>query len=215
VTPTDTRGKPPPARNKSGWTAAKTAEEADPGLARERTDLAWTRTAISFAALGGAILKATPVAGVLVLAMAALIWGLGRLSRRYERLTDRHRSRLLLLITLAVTFVSLVALALALLAGGTPLTPVTASLPQVARFGVTGPESADRVWQSGAPAKRHRWSRLPAGATRLHLAIDTAATGPIQLLLPQNEDSRPRGYADASVRAADALGAGPGPALVG
>ena len=122
MTPTGTRGQPPPARNQPGWTAAKTAGEADPGLARERTDLAWTRTAISFAALGGAILKATPVAGVLVLAMAALVWGLGRLSRRYERLTDRHRSRLLLLITLAVTFVSLVALALALLAGGTPLT---------------------------------------------------------------------------------------------
>lgn len=85
--------------------------------------MAWTRTAISFAALGGAILRATPVAGVLVLAMAALVWGIGCLSRRYERLTDRHRSRLLLLITLAVTFVSFVALALALLAGGSPLTP--------------------------------------------------------------------------------------------
>ena len=123
MTPTGTRAKPPPARSQPGGNAAKTAGEADPGLARERTDLAWTRTAISFAALGGAILRATPVAGVLVLAMAALVWGIGRLSRRYERLTDRHRSRLLLLITLAVTFVSSVALALALLAGGSPLTP--------------------------------------------------------------------------------------------
>jgi uncharacterized membrane protein YidH (DUF202 family) len=123
VIPADTRGRPAPARNQPGDTAAKNAEEADPGLARERTDLAWTRTAISFASLGGAVLKATPLAGVLILAMAAPVWGLGRLSRRYERLTDRHRSRLLLLITLAVTFVSLVALALALLAGGIPLTP--------------------------------------------------------------------------------------------
>ena len=121
MTPTGTRAKPPPARSQPGGTAAKTAGEADPGLARERTDLAWTRTAISFAALGGAILRATPAAGVLVLAMAALAWSLGRLSRRYERLTDRHRSRLLLLITLAVTFVASVALALALLAGGIPL----------------------------------------------------------------------------------------------
>jgi len=98
-------------------------EDTDPGLARERTGLAWTRTAISFAALGGALLRATPPAGVLVLAMSALVWGLGRLSRRYERLTDLHRSRLLMLITLAVTLVSLVALVLALPAGRTPLTP--------------------------------------------------------------------------------------------
>lgn len=117
MTPAGTRAQPPPARSQPGGNAAKTAEEADSGLARERTDLAWTRTAISFAALGGAILRATPVAGVLVLAMAALVWGLGRLSRQYERLTDRHRSRLLLLITLAVAFVSSVALALALLNG--------------------------------------------------------------------------------------------------
>lgn len=56
-------------------------EDTDPGLARERTGLAWTRTAISFAALGGAVLKTTAPVGALVLAMSAVVWGLGRMSR--------------------------------------------------------------------------------------------------------------------------------------
>lgn len=87
---------------------------ADPGLARERTELAWTRTAVSFAALGAAILKTSPVPGLLIVAMAALVWGLGRLSppRRTDRGDDRRRP--LLLITVAVTLVSLVALGVAL-----------------------------------------------------------------------------------------------------
>ena len=92
---------------------AEDMEETDPGLARERTGLAWTRTAISFAALGGALLKTTPPAGAVILAMGALVWGLGRLSQRCDRLTNRHRNRLVLLITLAVILVSLLALALA------------------------------------------------------------------------------------------------------
>jgi Domain of unknown function (DUF202) len=59
-------------------------EDLDPGLARGRTALAWIRMAIWFAALGGAILKMAPLAGVPVLAASALIWGIGRLPRRYE-----------------------------------------------------------------------------------------------------------------------------------
>jgi uncharacterized membrane protein YidH (DUF202 family) len=96
-------------------------EDMDPGLARERTELAWTRTAIAFAALGGAILKTTPAAGIPVLAASALIWGIGRLTRRHERTGTHAQRRLLLLITIAVTLVSAAALALAL-AGGSPLT---------------------------------------------------------------------------------------------
>ncbi|HEX9042271.1 MAG TPA: DUF202 domain-containing protein, partial [Trebonia sp.] len=56
-------------------------EERDPGLARERTSLAWTRTALSFAALGGAALKVNVVTGLLILAIAPVIWQAGRVTR--------------------------------------------------------------------------------------------------------------------------------------
>jgi uncharacterized membrane protein YidH (DUF202 family) len=56
-------------------------EERDPGLARERTSLSWTRTAISFAALGGVVLKANVITGLIILAIAPVIWQLGRVSR--------------------------------------------------------------------------------------------------------------------------------------
>ena len=56
-------------------------EERDPGLARERTSLAWTRTAISFAALGGTMLKTNVVTGLLILAVAPVVWQLGRVTR--------------------------------------------------------------------------------------------------------------------------------------
>ena len=55
-------------------------EEYTPGLARERTSLAWTRTAISFAALGGVVLKANEVTGLIILALAPVIWQLGRMA---------------------------------------------------------------------------------------------------------------------------------------
>jgi uncharacterized membrane protein YidH (DUF202 family) len=94
-------------------TPAEDIEDTDPGLARDRTELAWTRTAISFAALGGAILKSHPYAGIPILALSALIWKLGRLASAPA--PGAIRSRRLLLIAIAVTGVSLVALALTLL----------------------------------------------------------------------------------------------------
>jgi len=84
-------------------------EDRDPGLARQRTALAWTRTAISFAALGGAVLKTNVVGGAIILAIAPLIWQLGRLRRPGGRLG---------LITAAIVVVSLVALVLSVLAQG-------------------------------------------------------------------------------------------------
>jgi uncharacterized membrane protein YidH (DUF202 family) len=77
-------------------------EDRDPGLARERTALAWTRTAISFAAVGGVVLKKDVVPGLILLALAPVIWQLGRL--------PHHRPGQLRLVTLTIIAVSLVAL---------------------------------------------------------------------------------------------------------
>jgi uncharacterized membrane protein YidH (DUF202 family) len=87
--------------------------EVDPGQARARTELAWSRTAIAFAAVGGAILKTNVAAGLTVLAMSLLIWLVRRLFP--DGATTDARPRRLLLVTMTVTAVSLVALALALL----------------------------------------------------------------------------------------------------
>jgi len=74
----------------------------DRGLARERTALAWTRTAISFAAVGGVVLKRDTVPGLILLAVAVGIWQLGRLAH--------HRQERLKLMTAAIVAVALVAL---------------------------------------------------------------------------------------------------------
>jgi uncharacterized membrane protein YidH (DUF202 family) len=82
------------------------AEQPDPGLASERTRLAWTRTAISFAALGAAVLRASPMAGALVLAAAGLIWAIGRLASRSVRAGSGDRRRLLAMISGTVAALS-------------------------------------------------------------------------------------------------------------
>ena len=81
-------------------------EDADPGLARARTSLAWTRTAISFAAVGGVLLKKDVAPGLIILATALVIWWVGRL--------DYHRPGRLKLVTATVVAVALVALVVAL-----------------------------------------------------------------------------------------------------
>ena len=48
-------------------------EDLSPGTAAERTRLAWERTAIAFGAVGLAMLRREPVAGVLVLAATPVI----------------------------------------------------------------------------------------------------------------------------------------------
>ncbi len=94
-------------------------EESDPGLARERTSLAWTRTAISFAALGGAVLKVSVASGLVILAMAAVVWRLGWMRR--------PGAQRLGLITVSIVAVALLSLIIAL----------------------TGPDAALRLPQAG------------------------------------------------------------------
>ena len=74
----------------------------EPGLARERTALAWTRTAISFAAVGGVVLKRAVVPGLILLALAPAIYLLGRLAY--------GRPGKLKLVTATIVAVALVAL---------------------------------------------------------------------------------------------------------
>ena len=88
-------------------------EDADPGLARERTSLAWARTAIAFAAVGAVILRRQPVAGLIVLAITPVVWGIGRVAARGEG--HEPRARRLLLVTVIVTSVAALAVAVALL----------------------------------------------------------------------------------------------------
>ncbi len=89
-------------------TPAAPAGDRDPGLARERTELAWTRTAISYAALGAAVLRAAPAAGVMVLALGAVAWKTGRLPRGAA--AGRAQARRLRLITVSITAVAAAAL---------------------------------------------------------------------------------------------------------
>jgi uncharacterized membrane protein YidH (DUF202 family) len=91
----------------SGQHAPSPSGQPDAGLARERTALAWTRTAISFAAVGGVVLKRDVVPGLILLALAPAIYVLGRLA--YTR-PEKYK-----LITAAIVAVALVALVVTLL----------------------------------------------------------------------------------------------------
>jgi uncharacterized membrane protein YidH (DUF202 family) len=79
--------------------------EADPGLARERTVLAWTRTALSFGAVGGVIVKSHVIAGLAVMALAPVVWQLGRMTRNGP---PPARIRLIMLIVAGVAMAALV-----------------------------------------------------------------------------------------------------------
>jgi uncharacterized membrane protein YidH (DUF202 family) len=97
--------------------AADEFDEGDPGLARERTDMAWTRSAIAFLALGVAILKFRPAVGIPVLAIAGVIWLLGRGARIIGR---RAAARRVLLVTVAVNTLAAAALVLTVVGPSSP-----------------------------------------------------------------------------------------------
>ena len=80
-------------------------EDGDPGLAQARTSLAWTRTALSFAAVGGVVLKKDLIAGLIIMAATPAIWQLGRLAY--------HHPGRLKLVTATIVAISLVALVVA------------------------------------------------------------------------------------------------------
>jgi len=88
-------------------------EDADPGMARERTRLAWTRTAIAFAAVGAVTLKNDVIIGLAMLAATPLIWAAGTFAvRGSQRIQPSTK---LLLVSVAVTLVALLAAVGALL----------------------------------------------------------------------------------------------------
>jgi uncharacterized membrane protein YidH (DUF202 family) len=95
-------GPLPPGPPVPGPSAPGPSGPRDPGLALERTSLSWTRTAISFAAVGGVVLKRSVVPGLILLALAPVIYILGRLA--YTR-PEKHK-----LVTATIVFVALVAL---------------------------------------------------------------------------------------------------------
>jgi uncharacterized membrane protein YidH (DUF202 family) len=94
-------------------------EDVDPGLARQRTRLAWIRTTIAFAALGGAVLKTNIPAGIAVLAMTPLVALTGHMSR--DSASGRARPGHLLVTAAAITAVAVGVLILVLLDHGRSL----------------------------------------------------------------------------------------------
>jgi uncharacterized membrane protein YidH (DUF202 family) len=97
-------------------------EERDPGLARERTSLSWTRTAIAFAALGGTMLKANVVTGLVILAVAPVVWQLGRVTRgdAAQAGLSAVGAMRLFIITVSIVAVALLCLAVAIFGRAVP-----------------------------------------------------------------------------------------------
>ena len=93
-------------------------EERDPGLARERTTLAWTRTAISFAALGAAVLQSNWISGLIILAVAPVIWQLGRVTRGQAGSTRLPAVGATRLFVIAASIVAVAVLCLIIAVGG-------------------------------------------------------------------------------------------------
>lgn len=88
-------------------------EDADPGLAKERTALAWTRSSLSFATVGIAILKARPAIGIPILGLGLVVWLLGRLTRAQDGARARSRRALLMVTGISVLAVAALVITLA------------------------------------------------------------------------------------------------------
>lgn len=97
-------------------------EGHDPALARERTELAWTRISIAFFGVGAALLKFRPVSAILVLALGVGVWLVGHMPPGPGQ-AGALGSRRVLAVTVAVTGLALVALALTLTGSSSGLRP--------------------------------------------------------------------------------------------
>ncbi len=91
----------PQGRQNEPYEAAEAAEAAEDtfegvrsGLAAERTDLAWSRSGVALLACGVVVLKglptvpgasSRPAAGLVILALGGLTWGMGHWSARQRR----------------------------------------------------------------------------------------------------------------------------------
>ena len=76
-----------------------------------RTRLAWTRTALAFAAIGGVMLKLSPVAGLVVLVLSLPIWAVARGNRGTDLSPQGLR---LVTVTVTVVIVAIAALVVAI-----------------------------------------------------------------------------------------------------
>jgi uncharacterized membrane protein YidH (DUF202 family) len=91
------------------------ADPDEPGVGdpANRTRLSWTRTAIAFAAIGAAMLKFSPIAGVVVIALSLPIWAA---AHRVRHTTDAVSAASgLALVAITVVLVAIAALVVALL----------------------------------------------------------------------------------------------------
>jgi uncharacterized membrane protein YidH (DUF202 family) len=93
--------------------------DEDRGFARERTALAWTRTALSFGAVGGVIVKSHAVLGLIVLGCVPVIWQLGRLTM--QEVPDQTLDRRMRMIIVVILAVAVMALVVSFLGKSTPL----------------------------------------------------------------------------------------------
>lgn len=101
-----------PGGERQPRSARESGRRGDSGLAAERTRLAWSRTALAFAVVGGGMLRSSPIEGSVVIALSMSVWSVGRLASR--TLQSRALARHFLVITALIVGVSLTALAVAI-----------------------------------------------------------------------------------------------------
>lgn len=170
-------------------------DERDPGVAMERTMLAWRRTAIGFAAVGAAILKANVPAGLAVLAMSVPIWIVDRLSRRSVNtwLSARRHA----LVTATVIVIALAALAVAIGAPSKtgltrPRAAGTRPVPSGRAYAPARPEAAAAICPALMPAaSSSSWLVPEPGISRTARCATRRSTRPVSASASSTAEPRP------------------------